>query len=81
MADGMDRPRIAHQPALDGVRAVSVLAVLLFHAEIGGFDGGYLGVSVFFTLSGFLITTLARSSSSCPFGHRIACRSVLRAVV
>ena len=42
----MDRPRIAHQPALDGVRAVSVLAVLLFHAEIGGFDGGYLGVSV-----------------------------------
>ena len=54
----MDRPRIAHQPALDGVRAVSVLAVLLFHAEIGGFDGGYLGVSVFFTLSGFLITTL-----------------------
>ncbi|MFN8023242.1 MAG: acyltransferase family protein [Acidimicrobiales bacterium] len=54
----MDRPRIAHQPALDGVRAVSVLAVLLFHAEVSGFGGGYLGVSVFFTLSGFLITTL-----------------------
>ncbi len=54
----MDRPRIAHQPALDGVRAVSVLAVLLFHGEIAGAGGGYLGVSVFFTLSGFLITTL-----------------------
>ncbi|MFN6120349.1 MAG: acyltransferase family protein [Actinomycetes bacterium] len=54
----MSRPRLAHQPALDGVRAMSVLAVLLFHGEIAGFDGGYLGVSVFFTLSGFLITTL-----------------------
>ncbi|MEZ5251541.1 MAG: acyltransferase [Ilumatobacteraceae bacterium] len=58
MAGDMDRPTIAHQPALDGLRAVSVLAVLLFHGEVAGFSGGYLGVSVFFTLSGFLITTL-----------------------
>jgi peptidoglycan/LPS O-acetylase OafA/YrhL len=49
---------IAYQPALDGVRAVAVAAVLLFHGEIAGFGGGYLGVSVFFTLSGFLITSL-----------------------
>jgi peptidoglycan/LPS O-acetylase OafA/YrhL len=49
---------MVHQPALDGIRAVSVLAVLLFHGEIAGFDGGYVGVSVFFTLSGFLITSL-----------------------
>lgn len=51
--------RFGYQPALDGVRALAVLAVLIFH---GGFDwmsGGYVGVSVFFTLSGFLITTLA----------------------
>ncbi|MBI5089409.1 MAG: acyltransferase family protein [Actinobacteria bacterium] len=54
----MPRPGIPHQPALDGVRAASVLAVLLFHGEITGFDGGYLGVSVFFTLSGYLITSL-----------------------
>jgi peptidoglycan/LPS O-acetylase OafA/YrhL len=58
MGDGMNRPRMVHQPALDGIRAVSVLAVLAFHGEIPGFDGGYLGVSVFFTLSGFLITSL-----------------------
>ena len=44
----MSRPGIPHQPALDGVRAASVLAVLLFHGQIAGFGGGYLGVSVFF---------------------------------
>ena len=49
---------IAYQPALDGVRALAVVAVLLFHAEVAGFSGGYLGVSVFFTLSGYLITSL-----------------------
>jgi peptidoglycan/LPS O-acetylase OafA/YrhL len=53
-----NRQTIAYQPALDGVRAFAVLAVLLFHAEVPGFGGGYLGVSVFFTLSGYLITSL-----------------------
>jgi peptidoglycan/LPS O-acetylase OafA/YrhL len=53
-----ERPTIAYQPALDGVRALAVAAVLLFHAEVPGLSGGYLGVSVFFTLSGFLITSL-----------------------
>ena len=52
------RPTIAYQPALDGVRALAVTAVLLFHGGVPGFDGGYLGVSVFFTLSGYLITSL-----------------------
>src|SRR6187402_1746086 len=49
---------IAYQPALDGVRALAVAAVLLFHGGISWMTGGYLGVSVFFTLSGFLITSL-----------------------
>jgi peptidoglycan/LPS O-acetylase OafA/YrhL len=53
-----ERSTIAYQPALDGVRALAVAAVLLFHAEVAGFGGGYLGVSVFFTLSGYLITSL-----------------------
>jgi peptidoglycan/LPS O-acetylase OafA/YrhL len=46
------------QPALDGVRALAVTLVLLFHAGIEAVPAGYLGVSVFFTLSGYLITTL-----------------------
>ena len=50
--------RFAYQPALDGVRAAAVTVVLLFHADVPGFGGGYVGVSVFFTLSGFLITSL-----------------------
>jgi peptidoglycan/LPS O-acetylase OafA/YrhL len=54
----LSRPSIPHQPALDGVRGVAVAVVLLFHAGVTGFDGGYLGVSVFFTLSGYLITSL-----------------------
>ena len=47
-----------HQPALDGLRAVSVVLVLLFHAGLPFVPAGYLGVSVFFTLSGYLITSL-----------------------
>ena len=46
------------QPALDGVRALAVALVVLFHAGFGFMPGGYVGVSVFFTLSGFLITRL-----------------------
>ena len=46
------------QPALDGVRAVAVAVVLVFHLGASWLPGGYLGVSVCFTLSGFLITSL-----------------------
>ncbi len=45
-------------PALDGVRGLAVLAVAGFHGEWAVLRGGFLGVSLFFTLSGFLITSL-----------------------
>ena len=49
---------LAHQPALDGLRAVAVTMVLVFHGGATWLRGGYVGVSVFFTLSGYLITSL-----------------------
>jgi peptidoglycan/LPS O-acetylase OafA/YrhL len=45
-------------PALDGLRALAVMAVVAFHLGFGWAPGGFLGVSLFFTLSGFLITGL-----------------------
>ena len=51
-------PRPFFHPGLEGLRGVSVIAVLLFHAESVWVPGGFLGVSTFFTLSGFLITGL-----------------------
>jgi peptidoglycan/LPS O-acetylase OafA/YrhL len=50
--------RLGYRPALDGIRAVSIALVLVFHLGAPWLAGGYLGVSVFFTLSGFLITSL-----------------------
>jgi peptidoglycan/LPS O-acetylase OafA/YrhL len=50
--------RLKHQPALDGIRALAVLAVMLFHADVAHATGGFIGVDVFLVLSGFLITTL-----------------------
>lgn len=47
-----------HIRALDGMRAVAVLLVLLFHLRFPGFSSRFLGVDIFFVLSGFLITTL-----------------------
>ena len=46
------------RPDIEGLRAVAVLAVVLFHAGMPGVDGGYVGVDVFFVISGFLITGL-----------------------
>ncbi len=47
-----------YQPEIDGLRAVAITPVVLFHAGVPGLPGGYVGVDVFFVLSGFLITRL-----------------------
>ncbi len=50
--------RPGYLPGLDGIRAIAVGAVVAYHLKVPFFDGGLLGVSVFFTLSGYLITSL-----------------------
>jgi peptidoglycan/LPS O-acetylase OafA/YrhL len=52
---------IGYRPALDGIRAVAVLAVIAYHLGYGRIRGGFLGVDVFFVLSGYLITSLLLS--------------------
>jgi hypothetical protein len=47
-----------YMPGLDGLRALAVLAVIAYHLQLGWAQGGLLGVGVFFTLSGYLITDL-----------------------
>jgi peptidoglycan/LPS O-acetylase OafA/YrhL len=51
-------PQSGFRPDIEGLRAVAVLAVVLFHADVPGVGGGFVGVDVFFVISGFLITGL-----------------------
>jgi len=51
-------PRMGYQPSLDGIRAMSVIGVILYHAGFTWMHGGFFGVEVFFVVSGFLITSL-----------------------
>jgi len=53
-----DQQLMGYEPSLDGIRAFSVIAVMLYHANIAWLPGGFLGVEVFFVVSGFLITSL-----------------------
>jgi peptidoglycan/LPS O-acetylase OafA/YrhL len=58
---GTDEMSVAlsrYKPAIDGLRAIAIILVMLFHARASWFSGGYVGVDVFFVISGYLITSL-----------------------
>jgi peptidoglycan/LPS O-acetylase OafA/YrhL len=56
----------AFRPDVEGLRGVAILLVVAYHAQVPGFPGGYVGVDLFFVLSGYLITRLLVTE----FGHR-----------
>jgi peptidoglycan/LPS O-acetylase OafA/YrhL len=79
--------KFGHMPGLDGLRGVFVLAVVCFHVGVPFMGGGFLGVDGFFTLSGFLITSLLLNEyrtvghiSLSKFYFRRACRLLPAAI-
>ena len=47
-----------YRPEIDGLRALAVASVIFFHAGFESFSGGFVGVDIFFVISGYLITTI-----------------------
>ncbi len=76
-----------YRPDIDGLRAISVLAVILFHAGVPGFSGGYVGVDVFFVISGYLITQVLTAPSERALAGQLGkfyvrrCRRILPALL
>jgi peptidoglycan/LPS O-acetylase OafA/YrhL len=82
----VDRNNEAHRLDIDGLRAVAVLLVILFHTGMGAFSGGFIGVDIFFVISGYLITgiivrDLSRGSFSLGKFYERRARRILPALL
>ncbi len=53
-----------YRPEIDGLRALAIVPVVVYHAGVSGFGGGYVGVDVFFVISGYLITSIILAEKS-----------------
>jgi len=79
--------RLPYRTDIDGLRAISAGSVVLFHAQVPGFRGGFVGVDVFFVISGYLITQVLLAASGQPARRWLAefyirrCRRVLPALL
>ena len=69
-----------YRPDIDGLRAVAVLSVVLFHAGVPGLTGGYVGVDIFFVISGYLITTILLQDQSIIRFYQRRARRILPAL-
>ena len=63
---------MTHRPDIDGLRALAVIPVVLFHMDIAAFSGGFIGVDVFFVISGFLITSIIAHDLDGSSGRRFS---------
>ena len=50
--------KVSYRPEIDGLRAIAVISVIIYHADLQIFKGGYLGVDIFFVISGYLISKI-----------------------
>jgi peptidoglycan/LPS O-acetylase OafA/YrhL len=66
------RTALPHVAAIDGLRALAVLAVVAYHATLAEVPGGFFGVDVFFVISGYLVTVLFLARASAPAGGGLA---------
>ena len=75
-------PHLQHRSEIEGLRALAVIPVVLFHADVPGFGGGFAGVDIFFVISGYLITaTLVEHAADSGFGLRAFYERRLRRLV